>query len=387
MKKCPYCDFNAHPLRGEVPQADYINQLLKDLEQDLPRVWGREVVSIFFGGGTPSLFSPDSFDFLLSKLRSYLPLSQNVEITLEANPGTMEKKIARGSFSDYRQAGINRISLGVQSFSSKHLSLLGRIHDARAAYSAVEEIQRAGFDTYNIDLMHGLPEQDLAGALTDLNTAIELGAPHISWYQLTLEANTLFAVKPPILPSEDALADIEEAGFEMLSKAGYERYEVSAFAKIRTSPTETKKLNHRSIHNQNYWMFGDYLGIGAGAHAKITDVATQEIHRFFKFKHPKIYLAAGKSDADKKGFIQQHQVLGAEALPLEFMLNALRLREGFPLKLFEERTGLTWQTLAPAVDQSISKGLLQLSGAEKNWVAPTPLGFRFLNELLLLFGA
>jgi oxygen-independent coproporphyrinogen-3 oxidase len=371
VKKCPYCDFNAHPLRGEVPQAAYIQKLLEDLEQDLPKVWGREVVSIFFGGGTPSLFSPDSFEYLLSKLRAYLPLSQDVEITLEANPGTIE----RGKFAGYKAAGINRISLGVQSFSSRQLSLLGRIHDAEGAFAAVQEIQDAGFKNYNIDLMHGLPEQNLEGALKDLKTAMDLGAPHISWYQLTLEANTLFAVQKPELPSEDILADIEEAGFEMLKDAGYDRYEISAFAKKNSQSAGL--ISHRSVHNQNYWTFGDYLGVGAGAHAKITEVATQQIHRFFKFKHPKIYLASDKS------FIQQHQVLGQESLPLEFMLNALRLSDGFLVKTFEERTGLSWESIDQPIKQAISRELLVM---DKGWVRPTPLGFRFLNELLLLFG-
>jgi putative oxygen-independent coproporphyrinogen III oxidase len=378
VKKCPYCDFNAHPLRGVVPEAAYIQKLLEDLEQDLPKVWGREVVSIFFGGGTPSLFSPDSFEYLLSRIRAYLPLSQNIEITLEANPGTIE----RGKFSGYRQAGVNRISLGVQSFSSRQLQILGRIHDASGALSAIEEIQDAGFENYNIDLMHGLPEQDLSGALKDLKTAIDLKAPHISWYQLTLESNTLFAVQKPQLPSDDILADIEEAGFEMLKEAGYERYEISAFAQKNTLGKGV--MSHRSVHNQNYWMFGDYLGIGAGAHAKITEVATQEIHRFFKFKHPKIYLASHQN------FIQQHERLSPDALPLEFMLNALRLADGFLIRHFEERTGLDWDVVREPINEAISRELLVietgLEGIGKGWVRPTPLGFRFLNELLLLFG-
>jgi putative oxygen-independent coproporphyrinogen III oxidase len=371
VKKCPYCDFNAHPLRGELNERAYIDALIRDLEEDLPRVWGREIISIFFGGGTPSLFSPEGFDFLLSSLRARLPFCPSIEITLEANPGTVERNRARGSFTAYRQAGINRISLGIQSFSADHLKALGRVHDDRAAYLAVEEIQRAGFDRYNVDLMHGLPDQTLESALFDLNTAIQLGVPHLSWYQLTLEPNTLFAAKPPTLPSEEVLGDIEDSGLFQLNASQYHRYEVSAFA---------KKPRDESIHNRNYWNFGDYLGIGAGAHAKITDVATQSIQRFFKFKHPKMYLAA------EKNFIQQTEVLSESHLPLEFMLNALRLVDGFPISLFEERTGLALKTIEKPLEKGLKEGLLIYKN-EGQTIAPSELGLRFLNELLLRFKA
>ncbi len=368
-KKCPYCDFNAHALRGRLPEKAYIDQLLKDFLQDLPRVQGREIISLFFGGGTPSLFSPEAFNDLLSTLRTYLPFSPEIEITLEANPGTMEKKMARGSFLAYRQAGINRISLGVQSFSSPQLALLGRIHDAEAAVSALEEIQNAGFKNYNVDLMHGLPEQSVETAIADLETAIHFGVPHISWYQLTLEPHTLFAVRPPVLPSEDVLAAIEASGFECLQKAGYARYEISAFAKSEAQ---------QSVHNRNYWTFGDYLGIGAGAHAKITDLETQSIHRCFKLKHPKAYLAANTT------FIQEAHVLKPESLPLEFMLNALRLSAGVSITLFESRTGLSWSGLQGRIQQGIDRDLLEYREG-KRLIAATPLGLRFLNELLLIF--
>ncbi len=352
-----------------MPERLYLETLLRDLEEDLPRVWGREIISIFFGGGTPSLFSPEGFDFLLSSLRARLPFCPSIEITLEANPGTIEKHRARGSFSAYREAGINRISLGIQSFSSQHLKALGRIHDDKAAYLAIEEVERAGFERYNVDLMHGLPGQTLSSALFDLNTAIQLGVPHISWYQLTLEANTLFAAKPPTLPDEEVLGNIEDEGFGILKNAGYHRYEVSAFA---------KKPRDESIHNRNYWSFGDYLGIGAGAHAKITDVSTQSIQRFFKFKHPKMYLSSGKN------FIQQTESLTEEHLPLEFMLNALRLVDGFPISLFEERTGLSLKIIEKPIKKALNEGLLIYKNEGKT-LAPSELGLRFLNELLLRF--
>jgi len=361
VKKCPYCDFNAHPLTGKLPDRIYIEILIRDLIQDLPQVWGRPVVSIFMGGGTPSLFSPRLLEDFISQLRAVLPLAPGLEITLEANPGTIE----RGKFSEYRSAGINRISLGVQSFAENQLKLLGRIHDRQAAMMSIEEIHAAGFSNFNVDLMHGLPEQTLEGALSDIDQAIQLGVPHISWYQLTLEPNTLFAAKPPVLPQEEVMAEIEDQGFLRLQNAGLERYEISAFA----------KPGHRSIHNQNYWNFGDYLGIGAGAHAKITH-PSGEVVRSFKFKHPKQYLQSIEN------FIQKTEVISKENLPLEFMLNALRLTEGFPLIWFQERTGLDNSVIQSALDRALSKGLLELSDV---WIKPTSLGSRFLNDLLLLF--
>lgn len=372
VKKCPYCDFNSHAIKNieseqqtqfDLPEKDYIDRLLFDLEQDLPAVWGRRLHSIFIGGGTPSLFSPESLDRLISGIRARLPFEGDIEITMEANPGTFEAEKFRG----FRKAGINRLSIGVQSFNAEHLEKLGRIHNPKQAIEAAEFAHEAGFDSFNLDLMHGLPNQTVEQALTDLEIAISIKPQHISWYQLTLEPNTLFHKKPPILPQDETLWDIQEAGQKLLAQHGYEQYETSAYAK---SPSL------RAQHNLNYWQFGDYLGIGAGAHGKITRLDLGEIHRTTKKRHPKDYLTGDWSSVSEHTVIPQHE------LPFEFMLNALRLLEGVPSNYFEQRTGLTLTAIKSQLADAIEQGLLDPSTSR---IKPTERGALFLNELLEQF--
>jgi putative oxygen-independent coproporphyrinogen III oxidase len=356
VRKCPYCDFNSHERAAPLPEAEYVARLLADLEELLPSVWGRRLVSMFIGGGTPSLFTPDAIDTLLSGVRARMTLEPGAEITLEANPGTVEAARFRG----YRQAGVNRISIGIQSFDERMLAALGRIHgpdEGRRALAAALET----FDTVNIDLMYGLPGQTLAMARADIEEGAKSGVPHLSAYQLTIEPNTVFFSKPPELPAHDATADMQEMVEEVLGAAGYEHYETSAFA----------QRGHRCRHNLNYWEFGDYLGIGAGAHGKLS--FPDRITRHERAKQPDMYL---------RGTTLELRPVKDGDLPFEFMLNALRLVEGFPVALFEERTGLSALSIEPALARAEKAGLI-----ERDWrrVRPTARGQRFLNELLHLF--
>lgn len=360
VRKCPYCDFNSHELRDELPERDYIDALLRDLEQDLPQVWGRTVESIFIGGGTPSLFSPEAIAGLLSGLRARLNLKPGLEITLEANPGTVEQQ----RFADFRSAGINRLSIGIQSFNDTHLERLGRIHGRREAVRAAEAAHASGFDNFNLDLMFGLPQQRIEEALQDLSTALDLEPAHLSWYQLTLEPNTWFHSHPPRLPDEDSLWDIQEAGRERLGARGYTQYEVSAFA----------RHGRECRHNLNYWHFGDYLGIGAGAHGKLTLPAEQRILRLWKPKHPRDYLAHAGSP---EGIGGSHALSEADAR-FEFLLNALRLNKGFTPELYRAHTGLTYTDLETTLAPLVERGLIEMNAH----IRSTPTGQRFLNDVL-----
>jgi putative oxygen-independent coproporphyrinogen III oxidase len=358
VRKCPYCDFNSHERTGALPEHEYVARLMQDLESLLPSVWGRRLVSVFIGGGTPSLFSPEAIDVLLAGVRARMTLEPGAEITLEANPGTVEAARFRG----FREAGVNRISIGVQSFDGAMLAALGRIHGPDEARRAIDAAA-ASFDNFNIDLMYGLPGQTAAMARADIEEATRSGVPHISAYQLTIEPNTVFWSRPPQLPEHDACADMQLAAEEILQRGGYEHYETSAFAKAR----------HRCQHNLNYWQFGDYLGVGAGAHGKVS--FPDRITRHERAKQPRDYMAATNAAAAEK------TVAPAE-LAFEFMLNALRLVEGFPTLLFEERTGLSIASIEEPLQRAEKAGML-----ERDWkrVRPTARGQRFLNELLALF--
>src|SRR3989454_5503840 len=357
VRKCPYCDFNSHERSGELPEREYVAKLLADLESLLPSVWGRRLVSVFIGGGTPSLFSPAAIDSLRSGVRARMPLEPGAEITLEANPGTVEAARFRG----FREAGVNRISLGVQSFDDAMLAALGRIHSAAEAQRGVEAAL-ASFDNVNLDLMYGLPAQTMEMARSDIRAALACGVPHVSAYQLTIEPNTAFYSRPPPLPEHDACADMQIAIEEALAAAGYEHYETSAFA----------RPGHRCRHNVNYWEFGDYLGIGAGAHGKVS--FPDRVTRHERIKQPRDYLGAATTIA-KEGTVAPAE------LPFEFMLNALRLIEGFPVTLFQERTGLPLHLIERRLREAEQKGLL-----ERDWqrIGPSARGQRFVNELLEL---
>ena len=371
VRKCPYCDFNSHALRqsDELPERLYVDALLADLEADLPRVWGRRVDTVFIGGGTPSLFSPAAIDRLLSGVRARLPLRPDAEITLEANPGTVEQ----GRFAEFRAAGISRLSIGIQSFNEQHLQALGRIHGRPEAIRAAQSASQAGFANFNLDLMYGLPEQTPAQALDDLRTAIELAPSHISYYQLTLEPNTLFHRYPPPLPDDDVLWDMQERAQALLAEHGYRQYEISAYAR-----TDQPAVDRRCSHNLNYWRFGDYLGIGAGAHGKLSDMAEGAIYRLWKRKNPRDFLNYAGQDTNLGGLNR----LSEAELPLEFMLNALRLSDGWPLQLFQQRTGLELGAIQAALHEAETRGLLRLT-ADRAGV--TELGQRFLNDALQLF--
>ena len=361
VRKCPYCDFNSHERGGELPEREYVEALMRDLEELLPDTWGRRTSSVFIGGGTPSLFSPESIDRILSGARARLALEPDAEVTLEANPGTVEA----GRFRGFRAAGVNRISIGVQSFDDRMLGALGRIHNAAEARRAIEAAL-ASFDNVNIDLMYGLPGQSAAMARADLGQALSLGTPHLSAYQLTIEPNTAFYSRPPALPEHDLCADMQLAAEELLGAAGFEHYETSAFA----------RPGRRCRHNLNYWQFGDYLGIGAGAHGKIS--FPDRITRHSRIKQPRDYLAS------KSSLVEEREIPAAE-LPFEFMLNALRLTDGFPPDLFIERTGLPLSRVEKALEKAENQGLL-----ERDWkrIAPSARGRLFLNELLeILLGA
>jgi putative oxygen-independent coproporphyrinogen III oxidase len=362
VRKCPYCDFNSHEARGDIDELAYVEALLRDLERDLPRVWGRTVHTVFVGGGTPSLFSPEAIDRLLSGLRARVPLDPRAEITLEANPGTVELERFRG----YREAGVNRLSIGIQSFNNDKLAALGRIHGRDEALRAAQAARDAGFDNFNLDLMFGLPGQTPAEAMADLETALQQQASHLSLYQLTIEANTLFHAQPPRLPDEDTIADMHLALQASVADRGFAQYEVSAYA----------RPGQESRHNLNYWRFGDYLGIGAGAHGKLSD--SEGVTRLWKQKHPKTYLETAGSPESVGG----EQRLGRRELVIEFMLNALRLTRGFPVHLFQDHTGLPISAAEPALGIAEERGLIERDALA---IRPTPLGQAHLNTLLELF--
>ena len=360
VRKCPYCDFNSHQAGETVPEAEYIAALMADLEQELQLTDARQCQSIFIGGGTPSLFSAQAMQQILDGVRARLSLSDDCEITMEANPGTFEQ----ARFAGFRAAGVNRLSLGVQSFDDSCLSALGRIHSAGDAQLAFEKAREIGFDNINIDLMHGLPGQTQDLARGDLLKAIALGPEHLSWYQLTIEPNTEFHARPPSLPVDETLWDIQEMGWQLLANAGYRQYEISAYA----------QPGRRARHNLNYWQFGDYIGIGAGAHGKVTG-RNGEVVRRWKLRQPKAYMAA----LDK---VSGAQDVAAEDLPFEFMMNVLRLHEGVPSSLFSERTGLSLAVMEPLLLQARQRGMLVNNPAT---LAPTPQGRLFLNDLLEIF--
>ena len=369
MKKCPYCDFNSHEIRGrnsDVPEAEYVAALIHDLEAALPQVWGRKVVTVFFGGGTPSLFSARSIDAILTAVRTLLPLEHFAEVTLEANPGTFEA----GKFADFRAAGINRLSIGIQSFNPKHLQSLGRIHDDSEAHCAIEIAQK-NFDNVNLDLMYALPHQTMAEARNDIETAIAYGVSHISAYHLTLEPNTLFHRYPPPLPDDDLSAEMQLMIEQTLAHGDYANYETSAFA----------RSGRESRHNMNYWMFGDYLGIGAGAHSKIS--FADRIVRQMRYKQPRDYLAKMTPDmtASDSPVMEQHEVERNDR-GFEFMMNALRLTEGFATETFMERTGLPITNIQRQLDEAERRQLIE---RDYQRIAPTLAGRRFLNDLLQIF--
>lgn len=361
VRKCPYCDFNSHTASPVLPEAEYVDALLADLERDLPLAHGRELTSIFFGGGTPSLFSAEALGRLLEGVQQRIRFASDIEITLEANPGTFEQE----KFRAYRQLGINRLSIGVQSFQQSKLEALGRIHNGDEAMRAADMARNAGFDNFNLDLMHGLPDQSLGEALNDIRQAIALAPTHLSWYQLTLEPNTVFWNQPPVLPEDDTLWDIQEAGQALLAEHGYAQYEVSAYA----------QAGKRARHNLNYWSFGDFLGIGAGAHAKLTSPDGQ-ILRSWKTRLPKDYLDPSKN------FQAGAKALTVDELPFEFLMNALRLTDGVVAELFSQRTGLPLEDFAAAREQAQKRGLLV---ADPERLVATPQGQLFLNDLLQYF--
>ncbi|MFC0226464.1 radical SAM family heme chaperone HemW [Serratia aquatilis] len=359
VQKCPYCDFNSHALKGEVPHQEYVDHLLADLDADLPLTSGREVRTIFIGGGTPSLLSAEAMQALLDGVRARIRVSDDAEITMEANPGTVEAD----RFSGYQRAGVNRISIGVQSFSAEKLTRLGRIHGPDEARRAAHLASDLGLRSFNLDLMHGLPDQSLEEALDDLRQAIALNPPHLSWYQLTIEPNTLFSSRPPALPDDDALWDIFQQGHELLSAAGYQQYETSAYA----------KPGYQCQHNLNYWRFGDYLGIGCGAHGKLT-FTDGRILRSAKTKHPRGYMRGEYRDTLYE--------VAAPDRPFEFFMNRFRLLEAAPRREFSYYTGLDESVIRAPLDQALAKGYLDESA--EYWQI-TEKGKLFLNSLLELF--
>jgi putative oxygen-independent coproporphyrinogen III oxidase len=361
VKKCPYCDFNSHESRQEIPEKRYVAALIADLEQSVPRVYGRKIKSVFFGGGTPSLFSAESIDEILSAVRMLTPLDYGAEVTLEANPGTVDT----AQFAGYKQAGVNRVSLGIQSFNADYLKALGRIHDDKQAIAAAELALKT-FERVNLDVMYGLPNQSLAHALQDAQMAVQLSPDHLSFYHLTLEPNTPFHLTPPSLPSDDTSADMQEQIESLLAENGYEHYETSAFCKPKS----------QARHNLNYWQFGDYLGIGAGAHSKLS--YHDKITRETRHKHPKAFMEA----AENGNAVDNTWVIEQADLGFEFMMNALRLTGGFERKLFQERTGLPIQAISMRLAEASKKGLLS---QDLNHIQPTLLGQRYLNDLLELY--
>lgn len=364
VRKCPYCDFNSHAAPEILPAEKYIQALVADLEQELPQVWGRPVKSIYFGGGTPSLFSADHIATFLSAVRARLDLSPAIEITLEANPGTIE----HDSFSAYSKAGINRVSLGVQSFDDKALKRIGRIHGRDEVEQSLQSLRSAGISNFNIDLMYALPGQSPSQSKRDIELAIKARPAHISLYQLTIEPNTAFAVRPPQLPEDDVAWGMQQSGQELLESAGFGQYEISAFA----------QKDMYSRHNMNYWRYGDFLAIGAGAHGKITTPADGNVQRYSKHRHPKLYLQGLESG---KWRAESH-VLGEEELVFEFFLNQLRLKQGVNIDDFSVRTGLRWRVVESRVQEAVDRGLLEIKGKR---VITTGLGWKFVNDIQQLF--
>jgi oxygen-independent coproporphyrinogen-3 oxidase len=364
VEKCPYCDFNSHVLKNTIPEQDYVEQLIADLDSDIERfkLSNRKLHSIFIGGGTPSLFSSSAINLLLSNVLARFDVDKDIEITLEANPGTIEAK----KFDGFYDAGVSRLSIGVQSFSSEKLIKLGRIHNSEQAQKAAQLAHASGVTSFNLDLMHGLPNQSVEHALDDLITAISLKPAHLSWYQLTIEPNTAFYSKPPKLPVDDTLWNIQDQGFSLLQEAGYKQYEISAFS----------KANFQCQHNLNYWQFGDYLGIGCGAHGKISDVANNKVIRTVKVKHPKGYLDKNRPHLDKISTVKSAE------LPFEYMMNQLRLHSSFTLDQYQGLTGLSAQTVLPILHQAEDKSLM--FNKNKHWHV-SPLGHRYLNNLLGMF--
>jgi putative oxygen-independent coproporphyrinogen III oxidase len=372
VRKCPYCDFNSHESSSQegksIPEQEYVAQLLRDLQYDLPYVQDRPLQTIFFGGGTPSLFSGQAIKNILDGVRKKIPFADDIEITLEANPGTAEAE----KFRDFRDAGVNRLSIGVQSFQQHHLQALGRIHDGEQAKSAVAMARAAGFERINIDLMHGLPGQTVDEALVDVQQALDLGVSHLSWYQLTIEPNTAFYNKPPVLPVDETLWDIQQAGLALLQQHGFRQYEVSAFAR------DVDGSSQQCRHNLNYWQFGDYLGIGAGAHGKVTLPQENRILRYSKTRLPRHYL-----DRSDSYLAEQHDLQQAD-LPFEFMMNALRLADGVPNTLFSERTGLALGSINHQWQGLRRQGLVADNAAR---LVTSQQGYLFLNDVLTAFMA
>jgi len=384
VEKCPYCDFNSHALKSTVPEQDYVQALIADLDADIARfkLTNRALHSIFIGGGTPSLFSAQAIESLLTQVLSRFKHQADIEITLEANPGTVEAD----KFIGFAKAGVNRLSIGVQSFESEKLLKLGRIHNVSQAQQAAQlasEAKKFGLNSFNLDLMHGLPNQSIENALDDLKTAISLKPDHLSWYQLTIEPNTAFHSKPPKLPQDETLWNIQDQGFKLLADAGYKQYEISAFSLTNKKPNQeqNKEQTKQCQHNLNYWRFGDYLGIGCGAHGKITDKSTGLIQRTVKVKHPKGYLDKNRAPLDHLITVTK------EELPFEYMMNQLRLFSSFTLADYQQHTGLDASTILPILQQAQSKQLMMCidsSTIESQWQV-TPLGHRYLNDLLELF--
>ena len=363
VKKCPYCDFNSHQIKTALPEKHYIQALLKNLETELPFIWGRRLSSIFIGGGTPSVFSATAIHQLLAGLRALLPLRPQMEITMEANPGTFEQQ----RFNEYREAGINRLSIGIQSVNSTHLKALGRIHSAQEALDATKIARKAGFDNINLDIMFGLPQQSIPQALADLQQAIDCQPTHLSWYQLTLEPNTRFHHTPPNLPNNEIMWEMQQQGQALLTQAGFTQYEVSAYAKD----------NQRSQHNMNYWEFGDYLGIGAGAHGKIS-MPEGQIQRYSNYRQPQQYMQQALEGMPRSS----HQLLEHKDRPFEFMLNGLRLKHGIAASLFEERTYLKLETIEEKIATATQRGLIENN---PQIIKTTPKGWDFLNNTVAHF--
>ena len=362
VQKCPYCDFNSHAVKEGIPETLYVAALLADLKQNRGLVHGRPLVSIFFGGGTPSLFSPQAIEAILDGVQQELSFDPKIEITMEANPGTVDER----HFKDFRHIGVNRLSLGVQSFNDRHLKTLGRIHDSQAAFRALEIAREGGFENINIDLMYGLPQQTPAEAWEDLEAGLKLQTTHLSWYQLTIEPNTLFHHTRPPLPTDEAVWEMQQTGLALIQEQGFKQYEVSAYSRPGRS----------CRHNLNYWEFGDYLGIGAGAHSKITDLETGLVNRHWQVRHPREYLDENRPKTAQRTRIEQKELV------FEFMLNALRLNAGVPAVLFEERTGIKLATIEPLLKRARDKKLLT---EDQTHLTPTDLGQRFLNDLVALF--
>lgn len=364
IRKCPYCDFNSHETNGPIPEAQYIDALIDDLSQELAFVQSRQISSVFIGGGTPSLFSPDSVERILGSARKMVPFASNAEITLEANPGTIEAQ----KFYEFKMAGINRLSIGVQSFKDNQLTRLGRIHNGAQAYCAAERAHAAGFENFNLDLMFGLPEQTVDDAIDDVQTAIDLNPTHVSYYQLTIEPNTYFHKFRPSMPSGEQTWDIQTAGQKRLALSGFRQYEISAYS----------KRNYQCQHNLNYWRFGDYIGIGAGAHGKITRIETQEIFRYWKIRRPADYIRKA-SDESRVGGLSN---IEKTERPFEFLMNNLRLRRGFGASDFVSATGLGLGVLEPPLAKCIADGLLE---SHKGRIGCTETGWNFLDEVLQRF--